>query len=300
MQRFEERFMSILVIGSVNVDTTYNLENFPKPGETISSLSKSRSVGGKGANQAIACKKLGGDVKFLACVGNDMDADFIFKNMKEYGVDTSNIIKKDVDTGTALINVDKTGQNEIVLDHGANYAITIQDIDDNIELLDECDILILQMEIPQEVNEYAIKKAKEKGVFVILNPAPSEFEVENILDKVDLFVPNENEILRYSTKENLKEAADELLDKNVGSVIITLGENGSEYFSKTEHIKQDAIKAKVVDTTSAGDCYIGAMAVMLDQQKSIKEAMEFATKASSKTVTRKGSGESIPTIDEIM
>ena len=300
MQRFEERFMSILVIGSVNVDTTYNLENFPKPGETISSISKSRSVGGKGANQAIACKKLGGDVKFLACVGNDVDADFIFKNMKEYGVDTTNIIKKDVDTGTALINVDKTGQNEIVLDHGANYEITIQDIDDNIELLDECDILILQMEIPQEVNEYAIKKAKEKGVFVILNPAPSEFEVEDILDKVDLFVPNENEILRYSTKENLKEAADELLGKNVGSVIITLGENGSEYFSKTEHIIQDAIKAKVVDTTSAGDCYIGAMAVMLDQQKSIKEAMEFATKASSKTVTRKGSGESIPTIDEIM
>lgn len=300
MQRFEERFMSILVIGSVNVDTTYNLENFPKPGETISSISKSRSVGGKGANQAIACKKLGGDVKFLACVGNDVDADFIFKNMKEYGVDTTNIIKKDVDTGTALINVDKTGQNEIVLDHGANYAITIQDIDDNIELLDECDILILQMEIPQEVNEYAIKKAKEKGVFVILNPAPSEFEVDDILDKVDLFVPNENEILRYSTKENLKEAANELLDKNVGSVIITLGENGSEYFSKKEHIKQEPIKAKVVDTTSAGDCYIGAMAVMLDQQKSIKEAMEFATKASSKTVTRKGSGESIPTIDEIM
>ena len=292
--------MSILVIGSVNVDTTYNLENFPKPGETISSISKSRSVGGKGANQAIACKKLGGDVKFLACVGNDVDADFIFKNMKEYGVDTSNIIKKDVDTGTALINVDKTGQNEIVLDHGANYAITIQDIDDNIELLDECDILILQMEIPQEVNEYAIKKAKEKGVYVILNPAPSEFEVEDILDKVDLFVPNENEILRYSTKENLKEAADELLGKNVGSVIITLGENGSEYFSKKEHITQDAIKAKVVDTTSAGDSYIGAMAVMLDQQKSIKEAMKFATKASSKTVTRKGSGESIPTIDEIM
>ena len=292
--------MAILVIGSVNVDTTYNLENFPKPGETISSISKSRSVGGKGANQAIACKKLGGDVKFLACVGNDVDADFIFKNMKEYGVDTSNIIKKDVDTGTALINVDKTGQNEIVLDHGANYAITIQDIDDNIELLDECDILILQMEIPQKVNEYAIKKAKEKGVYVILNPAPSEFEVEDILDKVDLFVPNENEILRYSTKENLKEAADELLDKNVGSVIITLGENGSEYFSKTEHIKQDAIKAKVVDTTSAGDSYIGAMAVMLDQKKSIKEAMEFATKVSSKTVTRKGSGESIPTIDEIM
>lgn len=292
--------MSILVIGSVNVDTTYNLENFPKPGETISSLSKSRSVGGKGANQAIACKKLGGDVKFLACVGNDVDADFIFKNMKEYGVDTTNIIKKDVDTGTALINVDKTGQNEIVLDHGANYAITIQDIDDNIELLDECDILILQMEIPQEVNEYAIKKAKEKGVFVILNPAPSEFEVDDILDKVDLFVPNENEILRYSTKENLKEAADELLGKNVGSVIITLGENGSEYFSKKEHITQDAIKAKVVDTTSAGDSYIGAMAVMLDQQKSIKEAMKFATKASSKTVTRKGSGESIPTIDEIM
>ena len=300
MQRFEERFMSILVIGSVNVDTTYNLENFPKPGETISSISKSRSVGGKGANQAIACQKLGGDVKFLACVGNDMDADFIFENMKEYGVDTTNIIKKDVDTGTALINVDKTGQNEIVLDHGANYAITIQDIDDNIELLDECDILILQMEIPQEVNEYAIKKAKEKGVYVILNPAPSEFEVEDILDKVDLFVPNENEILRYSTKENLKEAADELLGKNVGSVIITLGENGSEYFSKKEHIKQEPIKAKVVDTTSAGDCYIGAMAVMLDQQKSIKEAMEFATKASSKTVTRKGSGESIPTIDEIM
>lgn len=298
--RNEERFMSILVIGSVNVDTTYNLENFPKPGETISSLSKSRSVGGKGANQAIACKKLGGDVKFLACVGNDMDADFIFKNMKEYGVDTSNIIKKDVDTGTALINVDKTGQNEIVLDHGANYAITIQDIDDNIELLDECDILILQMEIPQEVNEYAIKKAKEKGVFVILNPAPSEFEVEDILDKVDLFVPNENEILRYSSKNNLREAADELLDKNVGSVIITLGENGSEYFSKTEHIIQDAIKAKVVDTTSAGDSYIGAMAVMLDQKKSIKEAMGFATKASSKTVTRKGSGESIPTLDEIM
>ena len=115
--------------------------------------------------------------------------------------------------------------------------------------------------------------------------APSEFEVEDILDKVDLFVPNENEILRYSTKENLKEAADELLGKNVGSVIITLGENGSEYFSKTEHIKQDAIRAKVVDTTSAGDSYIGAMAVMLDQQKSIKEAMEFATKASSKTVT---------------
>lgn len=292
--------MAILVIGSVNVDTTYNLENFPKPGETISSISKSRSVGGKGANQAIACKKLGGDVKFLACVGNDVDADFIFKNMKEYGVDTTNIIKKDVDTGTALINVDKTGQNEIVLDHGANYAITIQDIDDNIELLDECDILILQMEIPQEVNEYAIKKAKEKGVFVILNPAPSEFEVDDILDKVDLFVPNENEILRYSTKENLKEAADELLGKNVGSVIITLGENGSEYFSKKEHITQDAIKAKVVDTTSAGDSYIGAMAVMLDQQKSIKEAMKFATKASSKTVTRKGSGESIPTIDEIM
>lgn len=300
MQRFEERFMAILVIGSVNVDTTYNLENFPKPGETISSISKSRSVGGKGANQAIACKKLGGDVKFLACVGNDVDADFIFKNMKEYGVDTSNIIKKDVDTGTALINVDKTGQNEIVLDHGANYAITIQDIDDNIELLDECDILILQMEIPQKVNEYAIKKAKEKGVYVILNPAPSEFEVEDILDKVDLFVPNENEILRYSTKENLKEAANELLEKNVGSVIVTLGENGSEYFSKAEHIKQEAIRAKVVDTTSAGDCYIGAMAVMLDQQKSIKEAMEFATKASSKTVTRKGSGESIPTIDEIM
>ena len=292
--------MSILVIGSVNVDTTYNLENFPKPGETISSLSKSKSVGGKGANQAITCQKLAGDVKFLACVGNDNDADYIMDNLKSYGLDTSNIIKKNVDTGTALINVDKNGQNQIVLDHGANYALSIEDIDNNLHLLDECDILILQMEIPQEVNEYAIKKAKERGVFVILNPAPSEFEVDDILDKVDLFVPNENEVIRYSSKENYRDAANELLDKNVKSVIITLGENGSEYFTKTESIKESAIKVNAVDTTSAGDSYIGALAVKLDEKKSMQEAMRFATKVSSVTVSRKGSGVSIPTIDEII
>ncbi len=291
--------MSILVVGSVNVDTTYFLENFPKPGQTISSLSKSKSVGGKGANQAIACHKLGSSVKFLASVGKDKDADFIFENLKKYGLDTSNIIQKDVDTGTALINVDKNGQNEIVLDHGANYAITKQDIDDHIELFDECDILILQMEIPQEVNEYAIEKAKERGVFVILNPAPSEFEIKDVLDKIDILVPNENEISRYSQKEDCEECARDLLSQGIKSVLITLGENGSEYFSEDTHIKQSAIKTNVVDTTSAGDSYIGALSVILDKKKSMKEAMEFATKVSSITVSRNGSGVSIPTLDEI-
>ena len=300
------RMSKILVIGSLNVDIVTNVDHMPVVGETIIGSNAEINAGGKGANQACALGKLGADVAMFGAVGNDLYANIQEKSLESAGVDISRLIHREgVGTGIALIAVDKNGDNSIIVAPGANFSLTKTDIDNNIDLIRECDIVIFQLEIPLDTAVYAAKKAKELGKKVILDPAPVPKEFpEELYQYVDLIKPNETELGMLAhvqdAEENIEKAVQALREKGAGDILVTLGGSGVYINEKDGGVfRIPSKKVEVVDTTAAGDSFTAGLAIMMAEGKSLKAAAEFANCVSAIVVTRKGAQISIPTLEEV-
>lgn len=295
----------ILIIGSLNVDMVIEMKNMPVVGETVLGTKLTYIPGGKGANQACAAAKLGGDVVMLGCVGEDDFGDIQKNNLSGCGVDTNYFKRsKKKGTGTASIYVDECGNNSIVVVAGANQECDIAYLQEHDDVIKACDYVILQMEIPYDAISYAVKRAKELGKAVILNPAPAPEELpEGILEQLDYITPNETELMKLcrregETIEDFAEGAKALLQKGVKNVLVTLGERGALLVNEESAEIFPTRKVVSVDTTAAGDCFNGAFAVALAEGKGPREAVIFANAASSIAVTRNGAQTSIPDREE--
>lgn len=294
---------NVLVIGSINVDYVIHTDRLPKLGETIVGKDFAMNFGGKGANQAIAIAKSGCNVKMLGAVGNDRSGDMAIDNLEKFGVDSSAVVRTDSPTGAAVITV-CGGDNHIILDIGANACVTPELIERNSELFDWADILVMQYEIPIESVIASARLAKEKGKMVILNPAPVK-EVDNELyHYIDWIIPNEFEAalitgIEQSNDADAESAMRELRNKGCKNAIITLGKRGCAYHNGDKVNYAGIFDVKRVDTTSAGDSFIGGFCASLCDGKSIDEAVYYASAVSSITIGRAGASVSIPTAEEV-
>ena len=296
----------ILIVGSLNMDIVVEMTKMPELGETVMGKHLSYIPGGKGANQACAAGKLGGHVTMLGCVGNDNFGTRQIQLLKESHVCMEYVgVREEEPTGTAVIYVDGTGANSIVVIPGANACCDIQYLKEHDELFQNCSYAMFQMEIPKEAVYYGIARAKELGKTTILNPAPApEALPEEIWDKIDFFTPNETELAKLSglkemDERSIRRGARKILAKGVKQVLVTMGSKGVLWVNdKTEQIVP-ARKVEAVDTTAAGDCFNGAFVTALQQGYSIEDAITFANLASSIVVTRKGAQSSIPERDEV-
>lgn len=302
----------ILVIGSMNVDMTIRVKELPKTGETILARDLSFGLGGKGANQAMAAARLGGKVRMLGCVGDD---DFGRKHtqaLREAGVDVSDIkTDRTISTGSAFICVEENGGNCIVVSQGANLSCDEDYIKSKREVIRSAGIVLAQMEIPQKALYRAILDVRAARGKVILNPAPAPEHIpDEIYRGLDYLTPNETELMKLCGMEGefsggtwdgqaIQEGARRLLDKGVGTVIVTLGEKGCGVFRKGHAAWFPAKQVRAVDTTAAGDCFNAALAVALAEGRTEQEAVEFAICASSIAVTRAGAQESLPSRREV-
>lgn len=272
----------IAVVGSANIDLTTFAERFPKPGETIFGQSFNLGFGGKGANQAVAARLCGAEVFMVARVGSDLFGPATIENFRKLGIDPTYVKQVEgLSSGVAPIFVEPNGQNRILVVKGANDAVKPADVDDAAEMLKSVDCIVLQFEIPVETVYYTIRFARKHGIQCILNPAPAlEIEVR-ALEGLDYFVPNESEAetitgMPVKTVEDARKCAEKLMQGGIQRVIITLGANGSLLASRegTEHVAPFAVQS--IDSTGAGDAFIGSFAVFLGEGVPEKEAVRRA------------------------
>lgn len=294
----------IIVIGSSNVDLTARVRTLPRPGETIGGARLHQANGGKGANQAVAAARLGADVTFLTCLGNDANGEMLSAQFAAEGIDTSKIKFSATPTGTALIFVDDNAENCIAVAPGSNNDLLPADVEGIRDSISGAAYMLLQLEIPMPTVEKAILLADEAGVRTILNPAPMAPLSDGILKHVWLLTPNQTEAhsltgIAVNDEEDARKAADALLAKGVDNVIITMGSKGSLVCTPGETTFVPARKVKAVDTTGAGDVYNGALVAALAEGKSLVDAAGIATAASSIAVTRMGAQTSAPHRNEL-
>ncbi len=292
----------IVVIGSINTDISIAVDSVPKIGETVRGNSYRVSPGGKGANQAIAAAHFGKDVSMIGLAGNDAYGDMCIENLQKNGVNTIGVDRIDTNTGVAVITV-VGGDNFIILDDGANREVTLEYIKSKEEIIKKSDYVVFQFEIPLNVVFEAMKYVKSLGKKVVLNPAPIYDIPKEMYGYIDIIVLNEHEAAHLIGCDvdlcSAGKAVEVLLGKGLSQVVITLGEDGSVY-NDGENIKHTpARKVKAVDTTAAGDTFIGAFLVYLGEGMSTAEAAIFATNASAITVSRPGAADSIPSKREV-
>lgn len=286
--------MKIVVVGSINLDYTLQVDKLPEKGETILAKNYKISLGGKGANQAIAAKRLGADVFMIGAVGSDDKGNYALNKLEEEGLNLSGILNTDDITGNAIITIDNQGFNTIVVYPGSNEKLSTLWVEKHSEIFKEADFVILQLEIPLKTVESAIRLAKENNTKVILNPAPVKNISEDIYKYVDYITPNETELFKMTGTTDIKEGAKKLLDKGVKEVIVTLGEKGCYYTNGREEIIIDSIKVNAIDTTAAGDSFNAALAVALCQFKDIKKALKYANVVGALTTTKIGAYDALP------
>ena len=293
----------IAVIGSLNLDVIANTPNIPAVGETVLAKYGGKFRGGKGANQATAIAKLGGDVVMLGCVGTDANGEYLLTGLMDSGVDVKNVNKTHNEpTGQAWITVDKQGDNAIVVLPGANFCVDKSYIEAMQPIIRDVDIVLLQMEIPPETVCFAAKMAKEMGKLVVLDPAPA---TENFPDAlfadVDYIKPNETELKVLTNGcEDYKKAVVQLHNRGVGNIIVSLGSRGVYCHIKDGNtFEMPARKVDVVDTTAAGDSFLAAFVLKLSKGQEFTKAIDFAQLVASITVTRPGAQSSIPTAAEV-
>lgn len=295
----------IVVVGSCNTDMTVKSDRLPVPGETVIGGEFMMNPGGKGANQAVATARLGGRVTFVAKTGNDLFGRQSVELYNDEGIDTR-FIDSDSTTpsGVALISVDAQGENCIMVAPGANSNLLPEDIEKAEEEIKSADILLMQLEVPIKTVEYAARLAHKNGVKVILNPAPAQSLSNELLENLYMLIPNETEAeiisgIKVTDEASALRAADAIVAKGVDTVVITMGSLGALLKSPTESVLVPALKVDAIDTTAAGDTFCGAISVAISEGKSLKEAVEFANKACSITVTRMGAQKALPYRKEI-
>jgi ribokinase len=290
----------ITILGSTNTDMVVKTATFPRPGETLIGGEFFMFSGGKGANQAVAAARMGGQVRFVSRVGDDIFGQRALEEFRKEGIDTRSVsVDKDSPSGTALILVNGEGENEIVVAPGSNGTLTEREVDDAQEAIEGADILLMQLEVPLSSVVHAARLAHAKGVKVILNPAPARVLQDELYPLLHLITPNETEAeiltgISVSDETSQKKAAVALLAKGVAHVILTLGSRGVYYTDGSIEIRVPAPEVDVVDTTAAGDVFNGVLAVGLSQSLPWEAAMSLAVKAASLSVTKMGAQASMP------
>ena len=294
----------IVVIGSINMDIVIKTKEIPKIGETVMGREMIETPGGKGANQAVALAKLGTQVSFLGMIGNDLYGNKILLSMKESGVNIDYIKSVEGSSGLAFITVDDKGNNNIIVIPGANYKMNNQYLHNHIDVISRSKVVLLQNEIPIDIVKDAIILSKNLGKIIVLNPAPVSGLEEEILKYIDILIPNEYELARISGKEiksieSVVEACKYLIYKGVPKIITTLGDKGAIYVDKTivKHFK--AFSSNVLDTTAAGDSFIGGFLSSFILTNDMFKSIEFGQKAAAITIQRFGAQQALPTLEEI-
>jgi ribokinase len=297
----------VTVLGSLNVDTILRFKRFPRAGETLPLTGKSIAGGGKGANQAIAAARAGAQTTFIGRVGQDQEGNFMVKQLTDSGVDDQYVAHSDqAATGSAFILLDSSSENRILIDGGTNQQVTAADVDAAQPAIVASDFLIAQFETPLAATEHGFELAKAAGTATILNPAPATAAVPaSLLALTDLIAPNETETetltgVHITDERSMIKAATNLQQQGVANVIITVGSHGAFWMRGTAHGFVPAYKVNAVDTTAAGDTFIGALSSVLQSDFSnLAAAVRFANRASSLAVQQLGAQPSIPTKAEI-
>ena len=292
----------IIVVGSLNTDLVVRTPRFPQPGETISGEDLQVIPGGKGANQAVAAARHGIQVSMLGRLGKDNFGDFLLDNLKQNQVDFRLVQRDDASTGTAAIIVDGKGQNSIILSAGSNGKVSPADV--NSVSFADYKLLLLQLEIPIPPVLAAAQRAHESGILVILNPAPAKELPAELLSLVDYLIPNETELglltgMDVNGLASAESAAKSLLQRGVKNVIVTLGSKGALIVSSKQVTHVDTYPVHVVDTTAAGDAFIGGFAYSLLQNKSLEDAVRYGCASGALATTKFGAQPSLPTRAEV-
>ena len=292
----------ILVAGSLNTDLVVRTPYFPKPGETISGEDLKVIPGGKGANQAVAAARHGAGVSMLGRVGKDNFGGFLLENLKSNRVDVQHVQLDDASTGTAIIIVDSDGQNSIVISAGANGRVSEVDVESASFF--GFKLLLLQLEIPIPTVLAAARRARENGLQVILNPAPASELPGELIALSDYLIPNETELSLLSGMDvndtpATERAAKSLLARGVRNVIVTLGRRGALIVTGTQSTHVDSFSVDVVDTTAAGDAFIGGFASSILQNKTLEEAVRYGCACGALAVTKFGAQPSLPTKEAV-
>lgn len=296
----------IVVLGSSNMDMVVKSTHIPVPGETVLSGSFFMNPGGKGANQAVAVARLGGEVNFISKLGNDIFGKQFSQLFSDEGIDTSSIIyDEDSPSGVALITVDEAGENSIVVASGANANLKIDDLTGALPVIDEARILLIQLEIPMDVVHYAVNYAASKGISVILNPAPANTLSAELLKQIDILTPNKTEAsmiagIPVTDIDSASEAAKIICARGVRNVVVTMGPLGAVICQERNCSVVKVQKVDPVDSTAAGDVFNGALAVALSEDKTLIEAANFACEAATLSVIRLGAQSSIPYRNELI
>jgi ribokinase len=296
----------ILILGSCSVDLVFNIPRFHHPGETILAENQATFFGGKGANQAVASKRLGGNVCFISKVGNDLYGKSYRQHLIKRGLDRRLILEdRKLPTGMAVIELTPEGENRIIASLGANGSLSVKDL----KRLQSCwrgvDVFVTQLETPLATVERGLRLAKGQGSLTLLNPSPPAQPSPRFLSLVDFIVPNEIEAqsltgMKWKCDRDIRKMAARLLEMGVRNVVITLGPKGLFFKNRNEEIWMDAFRVKVMDTTAAGDTFLGALATSLAENKPIREALKFANGAGALATTKLGAQPSLPSRPELL
>ena len=293
--------MDIAVIGSNNVDLITYIDRMPAQGETLEAPDFQMGCGGKGANQAVAAARLGSEVLMLSRVGNDIFAENTINNFKRNGIDTKYVLPTEATSGVAPIFVDRDSNNSILIIKGANDLLTPADIEDAAEDIAKCKLIVLQLEIPLETVYAAIDFGNEHGIPVLLNPAPAhpDLDIERVKGAT-YFMPNETELalltgLPVDTLDEVKAAAQLLLDKGVQDVVVTLGSRGALWINGEHETLIPAVEVMARDTTGAGDAFIGCFSHYLVATGDVEESLTIAARYAADSVTKLGTQTSYAT-----
>lgn len=296
--------MPIAVIGSNMVDLISYIHRMPAEGETVEAPGFSMGCGGKGANQAVAASRLGSEVVMVSRVGNDVFADTTLKNFEENGISTTHVLRTDATSGVAPIFVDPESHNSIIIVKGANAMLSAEDIERAREDIARCDLIVLQLEIPMETVYSAIALGEELGIPVLLNPAPASAELDlSRITGVEFLVPNESELelltgMPVSSLEDVTKATDVLIAAGISNVIVTLGARGALWAHADGKELIEAPQVHALDTTGAGDAFIGCFSNAWVHSGNVLEAVRAGTAYAADSVTRPGTQTSYAWADD--
>ena len=286
------------------MDIVSYVSRLPKPGETISGEGFLTNSGGKGLNQAVACSRLGGSTYMVGAIGDDSYGQALIKTLTDFVVDASCVTTVDTHSGIAVITV-SSGQNSIIISGGANMQLPAQYVVDTLtQYAQKGDILLTQLETPIDVTYAALKTAKKLGMTTILNPAPAVILDKELYPLVDIITPNETETqiltgILPEDPDSINKGLGALIALGVKSAIITLGSNGIALYTDGKAALIPAVKVKAVDTTAAGDTFVGTLSSALSRGEALESACKLGVKAAALTCTRKGAAISIPSLDEV-
>ena len=289
----------VCVIGSANVDYAVTLPRLPRPGETVTGGDLLRDLGGKGANQAVAARRLGAEVRILGGVGADAAGDEIRARLSALGIGVDGLVTVPAATGAALIFVDAAGANQIAVAPGANHALTVEALTPHVEAIEWAEVVVCQLELPLLVVRWALGEAGRRGVPAILNPAPAQPLDDELLRLVHYLTPNESEAGRLSGVEvtgleTARTAGERLVERGARVVIITLGSEGALVCGGESAVHYPAFPVTAVDTTAAGDAFSGALAAGLAAGGTLEQALPLANAAAALACTRRGAQSSLP------